>query len=400
MISAETRASITAVAGLMACGLAGEAGGAEPLEGRGIAVSAVYSADYWHNTRGGLQRGGAYLDNLDLVLDWSGGREPGALRAQVHLVYNNGGSISAKVGDSHVLSNFETDRAVRLLQAWLEFAPGGDTDRSLRAGVYDLNSEFDASEVGGAFLNSTFGMGLDLAQTGVSGPSIFPYTGLALRGRWRVNERWLLQAAVIDGVPVDPDHPRRMTSLSLDGDEGALLTAELEHRSSDWRTVVGHWRYTSRFEELDRVGPVGMPRTGRSNAGVYGFVEGPLAEVGGRALRGVLRLGSASPRYNAFSRTAQAAVLLEQPWLRREGEHLALGIATARRGADVRRAAATAGEPVRSRETLIEITWRAPLGERVVLQPDVQYVLDPGGAPDLRDALVVGLRFEVDLSSR
>lgn len=359
-------------------------------------VALGYTAEYWQNLEGGVERGGEYLDLLDMSLDWESPVD--GLRAHVNLIYTNGNSLSELIGDSHVVSNIEADGTARVLQAWVEYAPQMP-DRSIKLGVYDLNSEFDASDVGGALINSTFGIGLDASQSSVSGPSIFPYTGLALRGRWRFDDRWLIQGVIIDAVPIDPDHPRRVTSLSLDSDEGALVVTELERRADAWRAVIGHWRYTEAFETFNSL-PSGDPEARRGNSGSYAFVEGPVWEAGGRRLLAMLRVGAARPQFNTFESTVQGALVLERALLKRDGEHLALGVGRARNGEPARRAACAMDERLTTHETVIELSWRAPLSERITLQPDLQYILNPGSAPKRDNALAIGLRVEVDLSPR
>lgn len=358
------------------------------------AFAVGYTGDSWHNLDGGIERGGAFLSQIDLTLDWESAAS--GLRAHTHVFYNHGKSFSEKVGDTHVVSNIEADRATRVLQAWVEYAPS-DPDRSLKVGLYDLNTEFDASEVGGALINSTFGIGIDAAQSGVSGPSIFPYTGLALRGRWRFNDEWMLQGVVIDGVPVDPAHPRRAASLRLNSDEGSLFVAEVERRRGEWRSVLGHWRYSAKFDTFDSF-VSGTADGSRNNAGTYAFVEGPIAEIGGRRLLAMLRVGAARPQFNTIGSTVQAAFMLERPWLGKDGEHLALGIAMARNGTPARRLGEAIGEPLLARETVLELSWRAPLTERLTVQPDIHYIVNPGSTPGRDDALIVGVRIELDLT--
>ena len=48
--------------------------------------------------------------------------------------------------------------------------------------------------------------------------------------------------------------------------------------------------------------------------------------------------------------------------------------------------ASTAGE------TTVELTYLAQLGSWLVVQPDVQYVIHPGGTRGMRNAVVPGLR--------
>ena len=64
-------------------------------------------------------------------------------------------------------------------------------------------------------------------------------------------------------------------------------------------------------------------------------------------------------------------------------------------GDPFRRGAALAGYPLDARELIVEATYRAPLNRRLTLQPDIQYVVNPGGRPASPDALTLGLRAEI-----
>ena len=58
-------------------------------------------------------------------------------------------------------------------------------------------------------------------------------------------------------------------------------------------------------------------------------------------------------------------------------------------------------------ETIVELTYEFPVNElfessfaaldTLALQPDLQYIMKPGGDPNLDDALVVGLRGKIGL---
>lgn len=60
-------------------------------------------------------------------------------------------------------------------------------------------------------------------------------------------------------------------------------------------------------------------------------------------------------------------------------------------------AIAAAKIPPRRAETNFELTWQRRVSERLTLQPDVQYVVNPGWDPALRDALVLGVRLDLTL---
>ena len=72
-----------------------------------------------------LGRGTRYLDNLDLALEVDGGQlfDVDGLKLFVYGIYNNGHAFSGELsGDAQGVSNTETDRAMRVMEAWAEFA--------------------------------------------------------------------------------------------------------------------------------------------------------------------------------------------------------------------------------------------------------------------------------------
>lgn len=152
----------------------------DPLE-----VEVAYTGAVFGNVDGGLKRGAVYLDNLDVIATADLGDLVGAqgLTGSAYVLYNNGRRFSEVYpGDAHVVSNIETGvEALRLYELWLQQEIG--SFGSVRVGLYDLNSEFDVLDSSGLFLNSDFGIGTDISQSGENGPSIFPSTSLGTRFR-------------------------------------------------------------------------------------------------------------------------------------------------------------------------------------------------------------------------
>lgn len=392
-------------AGASACGLAvlmlvlaghARAEEAEPP----VTISALYTADLWRNTSGGLRTGSRYLDNLDLMAEVDGERAFGAtgLRLYVHGLYNNGEALSGDlVGDLQGVSNIETDvEALRLFEAWAEqrFAGGR---ASARFGLYDLNSEFDALESAGLFLNSSHGVAPDLSQTGPSGPSIFPVTALALRLDYQVEDHWLVRAAVLDGAPGDPARPAR-TQIRLSGAEGALLIAEAERSTPTSTLTVGAWTYTRKAEDLLATARAGAPVMRRGDAGAYAAYERRLTtdpDDSQQGLKGWVRTGLAQPRFNAVGWYLGGGLVYTGPFASRPSDRLGVAVASARLGGRYRDAVRLSGGETDPAETTLELTYRAELLPWLTLQPDVQYVINPGGDRGLKNALVTGLRIEI-----
>ncbi len=362
--------------------------------------SVVYTADTWRNARGGLRKGWRYLDNLDVTLAVDGERAFGWEGATLFLygLYNNGQSLSDElVGDVQVVSNIDAGvQAARLYEAWIEQRLMADR-LSLKAGLYDLNSEFDTTESGGLFLNSSHGIGPDFSQTGENGPSIFPVTSLAFRVEYSFSENLLLRAAVLDGVPGDPERPRR-TAVKLSSDEGALLVAEINYLDERTKVAAGSWRYTARFENLLATARAGEPIERRGNGGVYMLAERKLVREksdDAQGLSGWVRFGFADERFNAIGRYAGGGLVYTGAFAGRNEDQLGLAFSRIRFGSRYRLAAALTGETVSEGETNIELTYRTAVAPWLTVQPDLQYVIDPGGVRGRRDALVAGIRTEI-----
>lgn len=366
-----------------------------------VKLAVVYTFDFWRNTRGGLQKGERYLDNLDVILNIDGEKAIGWVGATVFLygIYNNGHSLTDQlVGDLQTVSNIDAgSRAARLYEAWVEqrFA---DDRASIKLGLYDLNSEFDRNDSNALFLNSSHGIGPDFSQSGENGPSIFPVTSLALRSDFKLTERLLIRAALLDGVPGNPDRPRR-TAVKLRKEDGTLTVAELEYRDETTKVAGGWWRYSAKFAEIFAAPASGKVTRSSGNDGFYVLAERKLT---GRTKDGVglaawARLGMADDRFNLIRRYLGGGLVYTGLVPGRDADRLGVGVSHAQLGNRYRRHMALIGEEVDGAETNIELTYRVAYLPWLTFQPDVQYVVNPGANRQSKDALVLGLRFEVGL---
>jgi porin len=373
---------------------------ANERDGGPVTVSAVYTADVRGNVAGGIKRGARYLDNIDLQVSIDADRLIGwrGARLFVYGLYDNGASLSGDlVGDFQTISNIETDvRAARLFEAWVEQDVG--QSGSIKVGLYNLNSEFDTTDSGGLFLVSSHGIGPDFSQSGRNGPSIFPVTSLAVRGEAKLGEHWLAKAVVLDGVPGDPDRPRR-TAVTLSSRDGALVAGELDYLEGGTKAAIGLWGYTSRFDDVAAslsAAPSSPQR--RGNKGAYIFAERRL--VGTRSddakgLAGWLRFGIADTHFNVIGRYLGGGLVYTGMGEYRADDQVGVSFAAATFGDRYRSARKAAGMPTDRREVVFEAVYNAVLGSWLSVQPDLQYVMNPSGGPTLRDAVVIGLRLKV-----
>jgi len=371
---------------------------AEELAG-GVDANAVYTGEILHNQSGGIQTGTDYLDNLDLTLaldadelwGWAGAHFFG------YVLYNNGDTFSdARVGDAQVVSNIEATRALRLFELWYE-QQFSAWNLSSRAGLYNLNAEFYATPSSAIFINASHGIGPDFSQSGDAGPSIFPNTSLALRLQQAVNENLTWRAAVLDAVPGDPDHPTR-TVVELRGDEGLLAVGELDFHPGHYRLGWGGWRYSKRQQRLDDQSGFDQGKDAIS-WGSYGFTEVALVgdSLDTASVRGFVRGGVAEHSVNRFENFIGFGATVEGVLWRCPDHSLGIAFARVQNGSPYRDVQARQGAETQLEETDIEVVYRFPVGQHLVLKPDLQYVINPNTDSNLKNSLVFGLRVELKL---
>lgn len=364
----------------------------------GITFDAVYTGKPIRNTSGGLRTGGTYLDNLDLSISADRGSIFGVpgLSGFIYGLYNSSNDFSDRyVGDAQSASNIDGASGWRLFEAWLDWSPGESGSFSSRLGLYDLNTEFDVTETASLFLNGAHGMGTEFGQTGENGPSVFPVSSFALRLKISGTTGAYGQLAVLDGVPGDPNDPGS-NEIDLSSDDGALLVMEGGLSGGAWRKLaVGLWRYTAEFDRLAATTPSGDPQRGNGNDGWYALADRTLWSGDGTTAAAFLRIGRAEDRFNTFDGYLGVGASLTGFWPARPDDAVGLASATAFTGDEYREAQKLAGLRADSRETNVELTYRAPITDWLTLQPDIQYIINPGVDPGLDNALTVSLRFEL-----
>src|SRR6266566_4774102 len=376
---------------------------------RPVILTFSYTGELVHNAGGGARRGttfagaagGEFTLLLGRLVGWHGAR------IFVFALGTHGGAPSDLVGDVQGVSNLEAPAALRLEEAWLQ-QDLLDNHLSWLVGRYDLNTEFYRLQSGALFINSSFGIGPEFAHSGVAGPSIFPNTAVGTRVAFKPSPNVVWRAAVLDGVPVD--RSRDGTRVFAAGD-GALLVGEVallarpdtvgaprqrrfrigrgRARAYGGKLAIGAWYYTARFSDLVDTLPNGASLQHRGSGGVY--LIGDLT-VG--SLTAFAQLGLGDGRVNQIGGYVGGGFTLTAPFSRRAQDALGLAVAAARNGTHYERAQTAAGGTAAG-ETSVELTYLAQLGSWLTVQPDVQYVIHPGGTRATRNAVVPGLRVAV-----
>lgn len=110
-----------------------------------------------------------------------------------------------------------------------------------------------------------------------------------------------------------------------------------------------------------------------------------------------MRVGAARESVNQTGRYLGAGLVYTGLLPGRDADQLGLAVAVAFNGDTFKRARRSEGLPVDGSETAIELSYRMQLNDWLRLQPDMQYIIDTGALGELKNALVLGVRFEVAL---
>ena len=351
-----------------------------------IQFEAAYTGEVWHNTTGGLQTGTEYIDNFDftgtLPLNLFTGEQTTVFA--YGLANTNSGLSSDLVGDLQGVSNIDTIGAVRLYELWAEQTFLSEKLRIL-VGLYDLNSEFDVIEPAGLFINSSHGIGPEFAQSGENGPSIFPTTSLSLRLKYQVNEDLSLKFVLLDAVAGDPNHPKR-TTVILDG-KGALLVAEVQYKMNDkYMLTGGSWFYNKEKNAFPH-----QRTTLQETAldfGFYGSLYGPLSQD--HQIQAFVRFGIANNTTNLIKNYLGFGITKTSIFTLDRVDRLGFSAAIAR--------ASQRSIKTSFHETIFELTYQYPLSEQLTIQPDIQYIINPGLEVEFENALVFGIRLNATIA--
>jgi porin len=404
--------------------LFGDLGGLRPaLDKYGIKLGLAETSEVLGNPTGGRHQGLIYegLTDLSLNIDFRPTLHlRGNVFARAYQIHGRG--LTTTIGNLNEISGIEAAATTRLVELWYEqhFSDW----LIIRIGQQTIGPEFLSPEAARLFVNGAFGWptlpGLDL-PTG--GPG-FPLGTPAAHVRIDPTEGLTLSSALFNGDPtgagVGGSQLADPSGTAFRIGDGALFITELRYNpeSSDQNGTYyfGGWFHSKHFSDLrfdisgiPLASPAssGQPRRHEGDFSLYSMIDQPFltdpeAHTG---FVGFARIMGAPSDRNLVDLYLDAGLVYKGPFGRADDQiglsvaHAGVGRAAIGFDADVARFTGTP-YPIRSGETNLELTYRFQLAPWWQLQPDFQYVFNPGGglpnpnAPTRRlsDAAVFGLR--------
>ncbi|MBW2230693.1 MAG: carbohydrate porin [Deltaproteobacteria bacterium] len=358
-----------------------------------MSFEATYTGEVFSNLRGGISSNDAteYRGNLDLTasLDterlglWPGG--------SFFFYFQDGhgqGITDDYVGDVQTISNIDAHDFTQVSEYWLEQSLFAEQLR-IKLGKQDANTDFGLLDIGGDFINASFGLILTVPMP------TFPEPALGAALFLQPADGMTLGAGAYDGAP---DGGSSGFDARFDGERGAFTIVELTLRTSLFSDTwhAGAYRIAAWYHsgDVEKISGAATPKVLSDNYGFYLafeqllFVEaGDSEEVQG--LAGFVQFGWAPDDRNELPLYFGVGLLYSGALPCRDADSLGVGVAHARFSDRVERLDG------RDHETVVELFYKAQITPWLSLQPDLQFVANPGGQG--RDALAVGLRFTIDL---
>jgi porin len=397
--------------------LLGDLGGLRPALARyGIDLGLSYIGETLGVVQGGVKRGAIYEGqagislsaDLDKLLDWSGGK----IYANALNIHGRGASRAFLDNNILIASNIEARATTRLYRLYFEQSLFEDR-ASIRLGQIAADDEFLTSNTAGGLINSTFGWPAWTAVDVRGGGPAYPLPQPGVRLQVKPVADLTLRAAAFS------DNPGGRNCLSGDPQQcdpngvkfplsgGTFWIGEGEYAVNSGKGAaglpgvykLGFWHETGSFPaQFDPA----VSR--RGNWGVYGVFDQTVWRRPGSDEQGLnvfMRFGGAPSDRNLLSFYVDGGVGFRAPFVGRPDDVVTLGGAFGNISADAARADRLADPPipVRDYEAVIELSYKATIVPGWTVQPDLQYILQPGGNVEnpngsgtIPNALVLGLR--------
>jgi porin len=405
--------------------LTGDWGGVRPwLEDTGLQLGGDEIFETLGNTNGGVRHGTIGEGRLELFANVDMAKAFGLsgliFHANAYQIHGEG-LTSHNLGNLITVSNIEAQPSTRLFDLWFQQSLFDDTV-SLRVGQIAADDEFFVSQYAPLFVSSTFGwpaiMGINLP----SGGPAYPVARPGARLRVAMSSDISLQAALFSGDrEIDPTG----FDFETNGDLFAISEIAYGTRLFDLPASLklGGWIHTGLFADprfdvshVSLASPAsnGAPFERRGDYGGYFIIDQLLWRKDGASdtgLGGFFRVGGNPSERNLIELHMDAGLTYAGPF-GRDGDTVGIGlsyeqVSEAQRGLAADFGALNAFMPPQPDfESVLEVSYQAQVASWWIVQPDLQWVIHPGGrvlnlsnprAGLGEGALVLGLRTAVSL---
>ena len=426
--------------------LLGDMGGLRTwLSKYGMSLSIQETSEVLGNVSGGINKGFEYDGLTQMVLQMDTQRAFGLHGGTFNIsgLQIHGRNLSAdNLGTLQTSSGIEADRSTRLWELWYQQKFLAEDRMDVKIGLQSLDQEFMVSQNALLFVNTMFGWPMLPSADLPGGGPAYPLSAPGVRIRWRPVDSLSILAGVFNGSPVSNNNGgdpqlQNPSGTAFPLNDGALAIVELQYSYPSLGSMVytgkqplsgtyklGFWYDTEDFADLeyDDTGlPLaspnssGIPRNHHGDYAIYAVVDqmlwsDPTDEDADRTVNFFARaMGTPAEDRNLIDVSMNAGFVFHEPIPHRGDDTFGVGMgytSVSNSAANSDRDAAFYSNsfvPVRSSETFLEATYQYQLTPWCQLQPDFQYIFNPGGGiinpnsptQTVKDEAVLGMRVNI-----
>lgn len=345
------------------------------------------------NISGGINPGKVMSGVGELGFEYS--LKNSLLRASTLAIY--GESPSDFIGDGFGASNIDGYDSFRLYEIWVEHewkAHG----INLRVGSLLADAEFSVNDVGGLFVNSSFGWPAYISGNTINtGPAYF-VTAPGIRLQYALGDNQFLRFGIYDGdsfddISGDGEKTKYGMNWNIGNDQGIFSIGEFVssggENNSPYILKIGSWRYTC-SDTVSLYYQETPNQYGYYISTEFGLMNSQIKTP----ILGFLRAGwSPNSLPNTYTLALDGGITIKNISQKLTEDMLGIGIAYAKIADQV--FVFNAEEMVlipMDYECAIELTYQFQLLDHFTIQPDFQWILHPGGSPLTEDAFVGSIR--------
>jgi porin len=385
----------------------------------GMVLAVQETSEYLGNPTGGTQRGYQYDGLTQAVLQLNTQRAFGWYGGTFNVsgLHIHGSNLSAdNLSTLQTASGIEADRAIRLWELWYDQKFLDESRLDFKIGQQSLDQEFIVSSNALLFVNTMFGWPMLPSADMPGGGPAYPLSALGARAQWRPVNSLNFLVGAFNGSPSphssgDPQiQDGSGTSFRLN--KGGLYIAEAQYTYPALGDMVydgaqalsgtyrlGAWYDTERFNDprydhngLSLADPNsdGIARVHTGDYSVYAVADQMVMRSDrdpNRTLSVFARaMGTPLGDRNTIDFSLNTGLVLHDPLPYRTDDSLGIGLGYAHVSSQVAGFQSDTGRfnpgtfnPQQHGETFIEGTYQRQIYPWLQLQPDVQYVFNPGG---------------------
>jgi len=376
------------------------------LEEHGVTPTVTFVTDALGNPTGGMRQGfrGASNLGLDLLVDLE--KVFGLVGGSFDVSFSArfGSSLSKEdIGNVFSVQQVFGGQTYRLVDVAYRQELWGDRVE-FRVGRIAAGDDFLVSPYDYVFVQNAF----DGNPVGVffNAPGMTAYPNATWGGlvKVRPTERTYVMAGLYNGDPSIRDNDHHGADWSMAGPLFAMaeVAYQVNGRPGDRGLIgnykAGFWYDDSQYTDFNTVARGVTPQVSRGNWGLYGLFDQVLVQFGGPGSNrgfGITGTVLVSPDQSISQMPffSTAGFLVRGLFPSRPTDVWGFGVVYGHFSNDLQDSQRRAAVGVQRYEMALELTYRLRFRDNAVFfQPDLQYIIRPGGTGQIGDAFVAGFQ--------